>query len=225
MARVLNEQEYAKKRKEILDTTQKLIYTVGFEQMTIQHVLDELQMSKGAFYHYFKSKQDLLESLILYMVDAAMVELSPIADDPALTGLAKLNRFFDAAATWKSARKPFFLALVRSWYSDDNIVVREKTQSASIKGISPMLNRIVAQAVREGSVHTPYPEFAAEIIFTIFQGLGDTLIKHILSPDDDPDFERLLNAYTCAIQRVLGVEADQLRLVDMDMIREWEINQ
>jgi AcrR family transcriptional regulator len=222
MARLLNEQEYLKKRNEILDTTQRLVYSIGYEQMTIQHVITELQMSKGAFYHYFKSKNDLLEALIIHMTEGILLAIQPITEDASLSGLEKINRFFNAAATWKSARKPFFLALMKSWYSDENTVVREKTVAASIKIIAPILNQMVVQAVQEGSIHTPYPEFASEIIFTIFQGMGDTMVKHILSPDEDPDFERLLLSYADAIEKVLGVEPHQLKIIDKAMIQEWK---
>jgi AcrR family transcriptional regulator len=221
MARSINEQDYAKKQNEILDTAQRLIYTIGYEQMTIQNVIDECQMSKGAFYHYFKSKNDLLEALINHMTEGVILAIQPIADDPTLTGMEKINKFFSTAATWKSARKPFFIALMRSWYSDSNTLVRDKTTTASIKIVAPILNSLVAQAVSEGSVHTAYPEFAAEIIFTIFIGLGDTVVKHVLSPEVDPDFERLLLSYSTAIEKVLGVEPNQLKLIDAEMINEW----
>ena len=64
MARILKEEEYTVKRNEILDVAQRLIYTKGYEQMTIQDMLDDLQISKGAFYHYFDSKQAVLEALV-----------------------------------------------------------------------------------------------------------------------------------------------------------------
>src|SRR5438309_977263 len=63
MARTVKEEEYAIRRNQILDVAQGLIYTKGYEQMTIQDVLDGVQMSKGAFYHYFDSKRALLSDL------------------------------------------------------------------------------------------------------------------------------------------------------------------
>ena len=53
MARTVKEQEYAEKRNEILDAAQRLVYTKGYERMTIQGILADLQISSGAFYHYF----------------------------------------------------------------------------------------------------------------------------------------------------------------------------
>ncbi len=54
MARIVK--EYSVRRNEILDAARQLVYTKGYEQMTIQDILDYLQISKGAFYHYFDSK-------------------------------------------------------------------------------------------------------------------------------------------------------------------------
>ena len=39
MARTVKEQEYATKRNEILDIARKLVYTKGYEQMSIQDIL------------------------------------------------------------------------------------------------------------------------------------------------------------------------------------------
>ena len=56
--------EHAVRRNEILDLAQQLVYTKGYEQMTIQDILDGLQISKGAFYHYFDSKHAVLEAVV-----------------------------------------------------------------------------------------------------------------------------------------------------------------
>ena len=49
MPRVVKEEDYAARRNEILDVARKLVYTRGYEQMSIQNILDALKISKGAF--------------------------------------------------------------------------------------------------------------------------------------------------------------------------------
>ena len=56
MPRVLIEEDYTARRNEILDAARKLVYTKGYEQMSVQDILDEMKISKGAFYHYFGLK-------------------------------------------------------------------------------------------------------------------------------------------------------------------------
>ena len=77
MPRVLKEP--LERRNDILDATQHLIISKGYERMTIQDVMDRLQISKGAFYHYFGSKQALLDALI-ERITAEVIKVSrPIA--------------------------------------------------------------------------------------------------------------------------------------------------
>ena len=62
MARMVNEAAHAARRNAILDTTQRVVETKGYEQMAIADILGELNISSGAFYHYFDSKPALLEA-------------------------------------------------------------------------------------------------------------------------------------------------------------------
>jgi TetR/AcrR family transcriptional regulator, transcriptional repressor for nem operon len=221
MARIVNKEEYNKKRNEILDTAQKLVYTIGYDQMTIQDILNETKMSKGAFYHYFTSKSDLLEALITHMLYGIMDTIQPIVDDPNLSGLEKLNKYFKQAASWKTARKPFFIAVIKSWYSDGNILVRIKSEQATIKIARPMIDKIIAQAIEEGDIHTDFPEYATQMIFNVFIGLGDIMVDSILSPEPNPDFKRVLLAHTTAIELILGVKPGSLIFMNPDLLDEW----
>ena len=62
MARIVNKEEYEIRRNEILDAAQRLIYTKGYDQMSIQDILAESHISKGAFYHYFELQASLAGS-------------------------------------------------------------------------------------------------------------------------------------------------------------------
>ncbi len=58
------------RREAILDVAERLIRTVGYERTSIQAIQDELGISRGAVYHYFGSKEDLLEAVVERMADA-----------------------------------------------------------------------------------------------------------------------------------------------------------
>src|SRR5579883_1331842 len=131
MARVVKER--TERRNEILDVAQRLVTTKGYEQMTIQDILDALQISKGAFYHHFDSKQALLEALVERMGEEALKILQPIVHDPQLPALDKFQRYLDTLNRWKVGRKDFFIALLRVWYADDNAIVRQKLDRKSTR--------------------------------------------------------------------------------------------
>ena len=228
MARIIKEQAYAERRKAILSVARQLVVTRGYEQMTIQDVLDALQISKGAFYHYFDSKQMLLEALIEDMQDGALQVLVPILHDPRLTALVKLQRFFDAASRWKTTQKTFVLALLRVWYTDDNAIVRQKLRLSMLKRIGPLLTEVVQQGVQEGTLTALFPDQLGGVFLSLMLDLSDTLAELFLSlgleHDDLSHIKLTVAAYTDALERVLGASTGSLYIVDDQTLEEWMVS-
>jgi AcrR family transcriptional regulator len=225
MARIVKEDEYIAKRKEILDAAQKLVYTNGYEQMSIQDILDELQISKGAFYHYFDSKPALLDGLVDRMMDEAEQALQPIVDAADLPAIQKLQRYFNVGSRWKIARKSFMLELMRVWYTDANALVRQKQQTAALKRIAPMLAEIVRQGITEGVISTDYPDQIGGMIWGLAQGIGDDTAELLLSEEPPPDaltrLEAIVGAYSEALERILGLPTGSLPLAEVGLLKEW----
>jgi AcrR family transcriptional regulator len=225
MARTVKEENYAVKRKEILDVAQRLVYTKGYEQMSIQDILNELKISKGAFYHYFDSKQALLEALIDGMRQEAEPIILPIINDPNLPALDKLHRFFDASARWKTARKDYILSLVGVWYADENAIVRQKTEDNLIHWSTPLLVGIIRQGVEEDVFNTPYPDQIGELVLALLYHIGNAMVELIFSSEakerELAHAEKLVAAYNNALERVLGAPAGSVNLMDAKTLKEW----
>src|SRR5215831_13372057 len=124
--------------------------TRGYEQMSIQDLLDDLGTSRGAFYHYFDSKQELLGAVVDRIADQALGAVAPVVDDPSLDAIAKFERFFGGIAQYKTERKALMLELIKVWRSHFNAVVRDKLRHALIARVAPMLARIIKQGITEG---------------------------------------------------------------------------
>ena len=232
MARIVKEEAYAARRNEILDAAQRLVYTKGYEQMTIQDILDDRQISKGAFYHYFDSKGAVLEALVERMVVVEVLPLlTHIVQDPHLPALEKLNRYFDTGSRWKIARKTFMLELLRVWLADENAIVRQKLFTMSIKHVTPLLTEIIRQGIQEGVFTTSYPDQVCHVINYILQGLSDTIIELLLSSETQRDAARIesgvtvyAEALTDALERVLGAPRGSLNLIDPETLKEWFVS-
>ena len=228
MARIVKEQEYAVKRNAILDVAQRLVYTKGYEQMTIQDMLDDLQISKGAFYHYFDSKQAVLEALVERMGEEVVQLLLPIVHDPVLGALEKLRRFFPTLAQWKTARRDFILALMHILYADENALFRQKARALAVKRVTPLMTTVIRQGIQEGVLTTSYPDQVGEVILSLVLDLGDTIAWLLLSSeprrDDVQHVESTVAAYTDALERALGAPTGSLPLVDAQTLQEWFVS-
>ncbi len=75
-------------KSRIVSTAWKLFYQYGYENTTIDEIVEASQTSKGSFYHYFDSKDALLGSLS-YLFDEKYNELAA-SMDPALSPIDKL---------------------------------------------------------------------------------------------------------------------------------------
>jgi AcrR family transcriptional regulator len=223
MARVVKER--TERRNEILDVAQRLVMTKGYEQMTIQDILDALQISKGAFYHHFDSKQALLEALVERMGEEALKILQPIVHDPQLPALDKFQRYLDTLNRWKVGRKDFFIALLRGWYADDNAIVRQKLRTTALREVAPLFSEIIRQGIREGVMTVAYPDQVGEVIMSMAYDAGEAIGMLLLSFDaergDMQRIERTVAVYTDAFERVLGLRAGSLVIVDTETLKRW----
>ena len=214
------------RRSEILDVAQRMVLqSKGYADMSIQDILDDLGISKGAFYHYFSSKQDLLEALVERMVSEAEPPLLAIVRDPDLPALEKMRRFFRQAATWKTTRKEYLQAFLRLWYADENAILREKLRATMPERYAPLLSEVVQQGVDEGVLQAAYPEQAGVVILSLLQALGDTFARLILEPaHHDANMLMLQDttmAFNDAVERVLGAPAGSLPLMDPGILQVW----
>src|SRR5258708_25013095 len=158
------------RRDAFLDVAQRLIQTKGYEAMSIQELLDQLEASKGAFYHYFDSKQALLEAVVVRFADGAMASVAPVLNDPELPALTKLERGFAGIARLKAEQKDLMLAIIEVWNSDGNAIVREKVRRLSWRIIMPLFSAVVKQGLDEGTLHVDSPDDTAQVLVALMLG-------------------------------------------------------
>jgi TetR/AcrR family transcriptional regulator, transcriptional repressor for nem operon len=226
MARTIKQAEYDARRSQILDAALRLVQTVGYEQMSIQNILDTLNISKGAFYHYFDSKQALLEALVDRMGQQGAQVLLPIVADPNLTAIEKLRRYFETSAQYKNMQKELILSLLRTWYTDDNAIVRHKLVAAAYQFTGrQVLEPIIRQGIGEGAFTTRYPAQTARIIVGIALTVSEALTGLLLSPRVDEgavrELEIGLDAYLESVERILGAPQGSLSISAKDTFKDW----
>jgi AcrR family transcriptional regulator len=223
--RTVNATLHTVRREAFLDVAQRLIQAKGYEAMSIQDVLDELDASKGAFYHYFDSKQALLEAVVERFADGALATLAPVLGDPDLPALQKLETVFAGIARWKAERKELVLAIMEVWNSDSNAIVREKLRRMTVSRLVPLLSAVVEQGVAEGVFRTSSPEETARVFVSLMQVFQDLAVEYFIARQAGTvTFEvvrRSVAAFTEAFERILGVPQGSLTLTDEPTLHFW----
>jgi len=223
--RTVNRVQHTVRRDAFLDVAQRLIQTKGYEAMSVQDVLDELGTSKGAFYHYFDSKQALLEAVVERFADAATATLAPVLDDPEMPAIRKLEHYFTGIATWKTERKDLTLAIMEVWLSDKNTVVREMSRRMGATRVVPVLTAVIAQGTAEGVFRTGSPRETAIVLASLIHGLqelaGEQYVARQAGAIPFEAVERSIGAFTRAFERILGLAEGSLTLTDESTLHFW----
>jgi len=211
---------------EFLDTAQRLFLERGYEETPISAIIDAVGVSKGAFYHYFASKDDLINALAERAARQGIALIQPIADDPALPALDKLNRVFAAALAFKSARRELMLTLLKVMYDDRNLLLRKRMERKSMELEAPLISRILAQGIAEGAFKLSDPAEAAMLILQLGTAMTERLAVYAatdlavsagpsgLATEATERVQAVVASYREAVTRVLGAAPGSVALMD-----------
>ncbi|HSS92604.1 MAG TPA: TetR/AcrR family transcriptional regulator [Candidatus Dormibacteraeota bacterium] len=213
------------RRDAFIEVAQRLVQTKGYERMSIQDVLDELEASKGAFYHYFDSKEALLEAVVDRLADGGMAAIAPVLNDPDLPAVRKLERVFSGIATFKAERKDLVLAIMEAWNSDGNAIFREKLRRLTVDRLVPLLTTVVKQGIAEGAFNATSPDETTMVLVSLMLGFqqqaGDLFVARQNGTVSYEAVQRAVAANTEAFERILGIPKGSLTLTDEPTLRFW----
>ena len=146
----------------ILEVAFRLFMEKGYEHTSIQDIIDNLGgLSKGAIYHHFKSKEDILAAVTDKMTEESNKMLAVIRDCTDLTGKEKLKTIF-----MESLRRPVqddIFTVAPNLRNSPRLLF--STFSETVNEVAPdYILPIIEQGISDGSIQTDYPAELAELI-------------------------------------------------------------
>ena len=186
---------YDERYDEILSVSETLFTTKGYAKTTINDILEGVQISKGTLYYYFKSKEEIMDAVIMRMAENSKTASQKIADMPGLLANEKLLKVF----TEQPGKNE---AIIEQLHQDDNSAMHLKSLTETLLAISPAMAQIVQQGIDEGVYKTPYPRESFEILFTGAQFLLDPALFKWSAAEQQ---QRVL-AFIYVMETVLGTE-------------------
>ena len=221
MARITK--EYHVRKNELLNVAQKLFFTKGYRQTSVDAIIKKVGVSKGTFYYYFKSKEDLMNKLVKRMTNQILIEVKKITERTDLDALAKLNKAYITTRNVKLENLDLVKLYLKVLYKDENIVLRHKIYMSNIDLLVPEFAKIISQGVEEKIFSTSFPRKAAKLIFEVAQTLGDSTAKLFLEIDENPEvvekLEREVELYEDTIERIIGAKKGSINIVDRRVIK------
>ena len=144
----------------ILDVAQRLFLEKGYEHTTIQDIVDALgDLTKGAVYHHFKSKEEILSAVC----DRMFFENDPfeqVRGRSDLNGLEKLRE----AIRLNQADTARANLTVQSIPVNQNPRLLMEMIESNRKVLTPRFQSLIEEGCRDGSIHTDYAREIAELL-------------------------------------------------------------
>ena len=214
--------EYAERKKEIMDTAKALFYQNGYTNTSVNFIIETIGISKGTFYYYFKSKEDLLDNIVEEFTHEIIAKMEPIIDDTSLDAITKLNKFYRQAGIYKAENINIIKTIVNALYNDNNLLLQHKMNHRSVDIMIPLISKIFKQGKKEGKFDIEFPEATARIILLFGTSLGEYNAKLMMNLDENPDYieemKKHFNLYQTFIQRILCAPEGSLELFDEEII-------
>ena len=201
------------RRRELIEAALELFQAHGYAATTVEAVIRKTGIAKGTFYHYFKSKEDILAAVVESLLSTIVEEARIVSSNPSMTALEKFKLLLGGQGP--NHREAHDMA--ESLHSPENRELHEKTNVEIVLQLSPVLAEVVEQGVREGVFRV---ENALETMQFLLAG-GQFLFDSGLFKWSAEEALARARAMVAVIERSLGAEkgafsflADKYKLED-----------
>lgn len=172
--------------QKILDVSLKLFLEKGYEETTILDIVDQLGgLSRGAFYHHFKSKEEVLNAIN----DRMFLENNPfekIRNEKNMTGLEKLKHVIKHQFRNQDVKNVNMMSL--PLLKNPRILV--DCLETNQRVVAPMFKELIEEGIRDGSIHLDpkYTKTASEFMMLF----SDLWLAPVIFPSDPQEMKQRL---------------------------------
>ncbi len=182
------------RKADIIKTARDLFQQKDYEKATMQDVMDILGIAKGTIYHYFKSKEDLLEAVIEDIVEKSMNRMETVVKESKGNALAKIKLLVTAGRIDEENSD-----LLSPLHQPANYLMHTRLLAATLIKQAPLYAELIQQGCEEGFFKTKTPLECAEFILSGIQFLTDQGIY----PWAEEDLNRRMQAFPGIVEQLL----------------------
>ena len=133
-----------KRKKELLKIAYDMFLTQGYENTSVDEIIEKAQIAKGTYYYYFESKEQMLEEVIDMMIDNE----TEMANQVIGMDIPVPQKIVGILASIKptEAEQPVKYAL----FQPENVLMHHKVRKKLVKVLTPLLSEVIEEGVNEG---------------------------------------------------------------------------
>ena len=193
---------YLTKKRELVGIAENLFLKKGYEETSVDDILSASGISKGGFYHYFKTKDEVLAESVAFFIEDTLTELEPIVENRRINAVEKLMLFLTKQAALKQSKIRFakYFGMV---ISSDLILF--KFYLSMCEKYVPSVTKIIEQGVQEGVFNVEFPLETADILVRMLATAPQSNFYSGFM-NGETDFSNYADSMQAIISRTLGMQ-------------------
>ncbi|OIN79467.1 TetR/AcrR family transcriptional regulator [Mycobacterium malmoense] len=200
------------RRAELLDRAAALFLRHGFDNVSLNDIIADAGISKGAFYHWFPSKDALIAALAERSARETFAGVEDAVAARRGDALARLNALLQAGFDVNvKVGGPEQLAAMVSLLRPDNAQLYGRILAVEEALFRPLLTRLISEGVAAGVFDTFDPEGVADMIYGLAARTNSNILD-VLQAADESGRQRAIDClitrfrlHGLAVDRILGL--------------------
>ena len=186
------------RKNEILDAAERLFGTKGFDSTSTNDILNEIGIARGTLYYHFKSKEEILDSIIERLTRQLANRAREFAEKKSVPVSKRLALVLLRLNAGSSNFTPKILEQV---HKPQNALMHQKMQAQLSAELTPIISSLIKEGIALGIYETEYPEEAAEMMFLYANIVFDDLTGH-----SEAEKQKKTAAFVFNMERLLKTE-------------------
>lgn len=161
----------SERRREIIQAARKLFQTKEYDKTTMQKLMDELNIAKGTIYHYFSSKEELLEAVVEGLVDEELRKKEELMKSSRCRNLNALQKIRILVTTDTMAEENE--QILDKLHHPGNTIMHARQLGRYLIKLAPIYAAVIEEGRDQGIFKTDHPLECAEFMLAGIQFLTD----------------------------------------------------
>lgn len=166
MTRIVKKPE--ERRTDIIQTARYLFQTKDYSKTSMQDVVESLGIAKGTVYHYFPSKEILLEAVIEDIIETIIQKLNAFIEKTEGSVLEKFKKLIKMTNITEKNND-----ILSHLHRPGNEILHTRLLAKTILKLAPFYEELIREGCKEGVFQTETPLECAEFLLSGIQFLTD----------------------------------------------------
>lgn len=214
----LREKRAAETVSEILKAAEELFGKEGYESTTVNDIVRKCGMTKGAFYYYFKTKDEVLDRLFTDHYNAIYETATPVIKNTDLSWEEKLKEIISLSRGIGLSKKSFVSEYINIRHNNSDLFMKERLKKCDIENYKKIIAEVLEQGKASGDCDfTASGEVMSVFIYHIDIAVTEE-VNIIVNTNQsnilkEEKLKALLEGALQTLSAMLGVNSNKMRTI------------